>query len=146
MRYLILLLAVFSSMFGPAKALTIEEQQAEASRSMLAVSAFRCFVLAREADYPEEAERLFQLGYNEAIAFARSARANTISETVLRSNASTIFLMTLQGPNEEFIVGRLFASIENDIWQRYFEEQRYADVRKTIARNEFSSQNCSVIR
>jgi len=112
-----------------------------------AYSAFECSVLARKSKQVDEQKRLFRHGYEEGTKFVAALRAGKIQREGLRQDSDDL-LTRLEGPNADFILGRLF---------EYARESALANVEKSgrvinpdaeqlqLARMKFKKQNCALI-
>jgi len=142
MKPLFVLLAL--TLTSPAVAQTSEDY-AKMSRKVW--SLFECTVLASYTKDNMEAERLFQLGYENGKTFIEALKAGKVKNEDLRKHMPWAMGEKLSGPSTEFALGRLYESIQDytieEIWKDASSDE---DLRKTKALTTYQKQNCSFLR
>jgi hypothetical protein len=105
--------------------------------------AFECAALALTAKNETENRRLFTLGYEQGKAFVQALQSGKIEEQHLNSNVPMSVLFKLEGPNIDFMLGR--------IWEGAYEKATKAihaadwDRWVSLAQNQFVKQNCGLM-
>lgn len=112
-------------------------------------TAFECSALADLADDKKEQERLFILGYSEGKIFLRALREEKIKKEDLSNAVPSILLFLLQGPSDDFILGRIFENaLENateNAFDAYTKTGADEEVKKRTAEDDFWKKNCKLI-
>jgi hypothetical protein len=111
-------------------------------------SAFECSALASVMNDPNEHDRLFSSGYLHGKAFVGAVRSNRIEPKDLNEQVPSGFLMLLQGPTPDFVLGRVFESAQENVLKDVITPASVTskDLQATLARRKFRSQNCGVLR
>lgn len=118
-----------------------DEDRALAQKSFLTVQAFECSVLARGANDPVAAERLFRLGYEEGLAWLRAAEAGELHEE-LQNDAPLYLLMLLGGPSHDFRLGRIFGYATDQVYENVYDGQPSDEI---SAKHEYHRRNCDLL-
>lgn len=111
-------------------------------------SAFECSSLASKAGNPKEQERLFLYGYEQGKKFISAVQAKKVDQKDLSSEAPLIMLLLLQGPNPDFMLGRVFESAQDSALKEIFKTGDHFnsnEEQKAIAKNNFWNLNCQLI-
>jgi len=119
-----------------------------AQKGKLALSAFQCSTYSKYMDKPKEQERLFKLGYKAGIDFLKAFKANKIKEEDLKNNVPLVGVMLLQGPSEDFILGRMFEYMTGVATDDIFgtaEKHNSDEFSKMIAEDKFRKENCKFL-
>jgi len=117
--------------------------------------AFQCATLASFAKNTEEAERLFLYGYEQGKAFIGAISEKNITEEEVQKAPLSI-LLTLQGPNPDFMLGRIYEYASESTYDSITDRMKKEGVSETYlltnvqlrgswARNMFNEQHCSLI-
>ena len=111
-------------------------------------SAFECSSLASVMNDPKEQHRLFTLGYQQGKAFIEAVRVNLIDQKDRSEQVPSGFIMLLQGPTPDFVLGRAFESAQENALKDVITPDTVTskDLQATLARSKFSKQNCGVLR
>lgn len=111
-------------------------------------SAFECSALASVIDRPEQQRRLFLLGYEQGKDFINALRTEKVEKEDVDRNVPIIVLLLLEGPNPDFMLGRIYENAQRAVLDSLGEElDEYSSetVRKATAENEFRMRNCELI-
>jgi len=111
-------------------------------------SAFECSALASKIEDSVEAERLFLFGYEQGKEFLGALKAEKIKQEDISQEVPIGITMLLQGPSEEFILGRIHSFAEEEALDEVFKtgnEYNSDELQDVIARNEFQNSNCQLI-
>ncbi len=111
-------------------------------------SAFQCSSWASINDDQVEAERLFIYGYEQGQKFLGALSAQKIKQEDISSQVPIGVTMLLQGPSEEFILGRIHSSAEEDALDEVFktgDDFNDDELQKFIASNKYSDGNCELL-
>jgi len=114
----------------------------------IAWSAFECSSLASVAEDEKEQRRLFMIGYEQGKQFLDALIAKKINQSDLSSIVPSGFVMLIEGPTPDFVLGRLFAATqENALDGVFVSEGKYnpKDLQKIIAERRFHERNCRLI-
>lgn len=113
-----------------------------------ASSAFRCSSWASEIDDQKEAKRLFMFGYEQGKKFIGALSAQKIKQEDLESEVPLVILMLLQGPSEDFMLGKIYQTIQESALEDVLktgDDLNSDEVQKVIAGNKFRDSNCQLI-
>jgi len=111
-------------------------------------SAFQCSSWALINDDQDEAERLFVYGYEQGQKFLGALSAQKIKQEDISSQVPIGVTMLLQGPNEEFILGRIHSSAEEEALDEVFktgDDFNDDKLQKIIANNKYRNGNCELL-
>jgi hypothetical protein len=111
-------------------------------------SAFECSSLASHIKDTKEAERLFLFGYEQGKKFIRAIKANKIEKEDISSGVPMIMLLLLQGPSEDFMLGRIYENAQEHALEKVFKTDakfNSEQFQKDIAKSEFRNRNCQFI-
>ncbi len=114
-----------------------------------AFSAFQCSSWASKKGDVEEAERLFMYGYEQGQKFLGALSAQKIKQEDIRAQVPIGVAMSLQGPSEEFILGRIHSFAEKTALDEVYktgDDFNDDELQKIIARNKYSDGNCELLR
>jgi hypothetical protein len=121
-------------------------------------AAFQCATFAELSGDAEEHQRLFGLGITTGRTFLTAARNNEFSREEANQNVPLIVLMLLEGPSDDFILGRMFESAMRDAYDKVVIERedglgnlpngemRTGALRKIVAENRYRASNCELVR
>lgn len=138
-----------------ASAALASEELARKSVSMLAK--WQCATWAEMMGDEEKNVRLQRAGLEDGRKFVRAALSGEVTDEEANRNVPVIVLLTMQGYNEDFILGRLFEAIISDAYSDIVEkderglplppsEYNIADEHKKIlAEEKFHSSNCDIL-
>lgn len=111
-------------------------------------SAFQCSSWASINDDQAEAERLFMYGYEQGQKFLGALSAQKIKQEDISSQVPIGVTMLLQGPSEEFILGRIHSAAEEDALDEVFktgDDFNDDELQKIIASNKYRDGNCELL-
>jgi hypothetical protein len=112
-------------------------------------SAFECSYLAAKVSNADEQERLFLYGLDQGRSFLIAADERRFTRQDASKIVPTGFLLVMQGPSHDFILGRLWQSVtDNTVNELYrkLDGQIYTDERlKFLAETEYENQNCRLL-
>lgn len=112
MRFLLLVLTLIASATAGHAA------EADAKKAALMLSHWRRSTWSSMSNDSENTGRHFTAGLEAGKTFLAAVVAGTITKEEADNNVPFIVALTLQGPNEDFILGRLFESIQTDAYGR----------------------------
>lgn len=128
----VILLTIFSSSSAQSVEDTLKKQ------SKLAISAFECAVVAIDA---AEHGRLFTMGYKNGKAFMDTLIAKPQLWPKISHDVAILWRLT-SGPTPDFVLGRVYAGLETDIYKKYdSNEERW----KAIREGMFREKNCGLL-
>jgi hypothetical protein len=146
---LIQILLFVSTLFLFPSSILAETSIDYAMKSRRAYSAFECSAILIQYDKENlvNREKLFELGYSEGRAFIQAVIANKINPEDLRSTASLYFRLVLQGPNDDFILGRLWGVVANRVEDQIADEKFPLDkeLKQMKARSLYMNKNCALL-
>lgn len=134
-----------------------EAAEADARKSMTMLSHWQCFQWASMQDLADASEAHFELGLMAGEQFMEAVVAGTITPDEGRAHVPVIVSMTLSGPNEDFVLGRMFESISTSAYRDvaehdasgmlldpidYILDEEYLSMR---AQTEYHRANCSIL-
>lgn len=111
-------------------------------------SAFECSILASKSGDTREQERLFKLGYSEGLLFLQALRDKKITQDHLKSTVPYILLLLIEGPNDDFILGRVYASVEKSVLDDIYNTDgklNSDEIQKIKASSKFRKCNCQLL-
>ncbi len=110
-------------------------------------AAFECSSLASVLDRPKDQERLFRFGYAQGKKFLHALQGGRITVEDLQSIAPSGLLMVAQGPTADFILGRVFESVQENALKDVIttESVLHKELQQAIASRKFTAGNCEVI-
>lgn len=115
----------------------------------VAWSAFACSSLAAHFKDQKEQERLFRLGYEQGKAFIEAAQAKKVDRKDISEEVPIGVTLLLQGPTPDFMLGRVYESAQEEALKGVFrtnEAFNTEEVQASLARSEFTKQNCRLLR
>jgi hypothetical protein len=131
---------------------------ADPNAARKAWSAFSCAVFAELSGKPSEQERLFKLGYTSARRFVADMAASPQDESI-REGAPVGILLLLEGPSEEFIVGRIFESVTEHAYDQVVKRDSAGksihepakwlvdeELKKSRANHLYRERNCELVK
>jgi hypothetical protein len=122
------------------------EQKALADKSLLSWRAFECSVLAEKAGKKAEQARLFQLGYDEGMAFLRAlVDTGELTSDAVNSHAAIAFTWRLGGPTHDFRLGRVYEGAIEVVYDEVFAGKE-PDLHQPEAWSEFHKRNCALLK
>lgn len=126
-----------------------QSPQDYARKGALSWAAFECSSAARYTENMQaEEERLFKVGYRLGIEFLSAIKAGKVSNEDVYKGVPWQVLGRLQGPNHEFILGRIAeAAIENGTTRitKIDEKSISADLRKRRAEFLYVEWHCELL-
>lgn len=96
----------------------------------------------------KEQERLFSFGYEKGQKFLGALKAEKIKQDDVSSEVPIGVTMLLQGPTEEFILGRIFEAAQEEALDEVFktgDELNSYEMQKIIAADKFHDGNCQLV-
>ena len=141
-RVLYLLSAVFFNVNAAS-----ESSLDLASKGKKLWESFECAALAGYMGEEQEAERLFEYGYDQGHRFIEAVEAGKIEKADIRTKVPMIVRMRLSGPTPDFVLGRIYEEASEyaleDVLKDFLETD--AKTRQKIARNKYNEGNCEII-
>jgi len=126
-----------------------ETSKEYALRGQRAWSAFECSSLASVAGKKELQAKLFTYGFEEGKAFLDALKKDKIKKEDLDSGVPMIMLLLLQGPSDDFILGRVFENAQEHALKEVYKTEpgriQSDEERTLLARNELDRRNCALI-
>lgn len=119
-----------------------------AQKAMASWSAFECSSLASKVGKQKEQERLFLYGYEQGMTFISALQTKKIEQKDLSSESPWAMLLLLEGPNPDFMLGRIYASAQDSALKDVFKTGDHFnsdEEQRVIALNEFRKMNCQFI-
>jgi hypothetical protein len=106
----------------------------------------RGFWLANQAGDTKKAEQFFEFGYSQGKEFLEALRSGKIKEEDIRSELPVIMLFLLHGPTDDFILGRMFESTNQGIYDTVYKDiETNEELKKLKAKEELSRGNYNLI-
>lgn len=134
---IIVVLTLLSGAGGRAFAQSAEEVLIK--QSVLAVSAFQCAVVAND---PKQHERLFTLGLKNGRDFIETSKKKPELYAKVHSRVPILWNLT-SGPTTDFILGRVYAALEAEIYKEWTSDEALWTV---IEDNMFREKNCALLQ
>ena len=136
--------ALLTSMPGLASEQQPEQSAVEASR--LAVAAWECHISGEGAGYDADLDRLFQLGLRNGILFLEAVEAGKVSPEVTHESVP-LYWHLVGGPSNDFILGRLYQSIHEEIWDDLIRNKVSGKEGRELSLSaKFEQSNCELLR
>jgi hypothetical protein len=141
---------------GRSGSLSAASSGADAGRVLW--TAFMCGEYANLANKPEEATRLFELGYSTGKKFLEAVRNKTVPDAEIRAKVPIGVTLEMSGPTDEFILGRIYSVATTMAYDVIVKHDKFGlemaakdwrtdpETQKLIATNEFDHGNCSLIK
>ena len=99
-------------------------------------SAFQCSAFAELAEEKNEQERLYLVGLNAGRTFLEAMKAGQISQQALNEAVPINVLQRLEGPDNEFVIGKIHAAATSRAYDRIVKRKRaYGDPPKSKRRD-----------
>jgi hypothetical protein len=95
---------------------TTHAAEADAKKAMIMLTHWQCYTWASMHDNTAAVERHFVAGLEAGNVFMDAAIAGMITPEEARANVPVMVSLTMQGPTKDFILGRLFESIQGDAY------------------------------
>lgn len=111
-------------------------------------SAFECSSLASKSKNPKEQERLFLFGYDQGHRFIAALAAQKVTREDLSTEAPLSFLLLLEGPTADFMLGRIFEAAQKSALEGAHKSGKSfnsEEMQEAIAKNKFWKLNCQLI-
>lgn len=111
-------------------------------------SAFECAALASDLGKSKEQERLFQFGYRQGKTFIGAVRSGKVKQKDLQAISPIGVLWRLQGPNADFMLGRIYAAAADNALKDLYGTGGHLssyETRELLLNNRFSDKNCQLI-
>ena len=111
-------------------------------------SAFQCSAYAELAENKNEQERLYLVGLNAGRTFLEAMKAGQISEQAAKAEVPINVLQRLEGPSNEFVIGKIHAAATGHAHDEIAKKKRgiWAPTKKQDARFVYTYRNCVLIR
>ncbi|MGB8896016.1 MAG: hypothetical protein WCD13_17160 [Pseudolabrys sp.] len=111
-------------------------------------SAFQCSTYAELSDYKSEQERLHLVGLNAGRTFLEAMKAGQISEQAAREAVPINVLQRLEGPSNEFVIGKIYAAATGSAYDEIVKKKRskWGPTQKQDAQFAYTYHNCILIR
>ena len=111
-------------------------------------SAFECSALAELAENKSEQERLYLVGLNAGRTFLEAMKAGQISQQALNEAVPINVLQRLEGPDNEFVIGKIHAAATGHTRDEIVKRKRsmWGATQKQEARSDYGYRNCFLIR
>ena len=111
-------------------------------------SAFQCSAFAELAEEKNEQERLYLVGLNAGHTFLEAMKAGQISEQAVREEVPINVLQRLEGPSNEFVIGKIHAAATGSAYDEIVKRKtsRWGPTQKQEARFAYNYKNCVLIR
>ena len=120
-----------------------------ASLGLTTWSAFECTSWASVMKDEKQTELLFELGLSSGRQFIESVRAGKVTREDISAEVPIGLVMLLQGPSTDFILGRIFESVQEYALKEVVKSKDGVNekpVQAVIASNMFRAANCSLLR
>lgn len=141
-----LLTAAAMSIAGsPAFAQTSKDYAAMGAASW---AAFECSSLAAHANNREQQERLFLYGYKMGQEFVKAVLRNKVDRKDLLSDVPSGFVMMLEGPSIDFILGRVFENAQDNALKGVLVtngELNPPELQAAYSETKFQKANCRLV-
>ena len=111
-------------------------------------SAFECSAWASVLDDSDEANRLFLFGYEQGQTFLAAFVAGKITEEHIDQEIPIAILWNLQGPSEEFVLGKIYSYSQDSALEDVFTtggDYNSEEMQQIIAGNHYRKGNCQFI-
>ena len=131
--------------------------QSEAREAVRMMAHWRCSVWASMTNDRAGSEDQFEKGLQSARMFIEAARAGKISESDWDETVPVGVALTMSGPSNDFIAGRMFGFISDDAYDQVAKRDANGQilppeeyilvqaVQSVIASNLLEKSNCSVL-
>lgn len=107
--------------------------------AFLTLSAFECAVVSPN---DKEAERLFTIGLNVGRDFIQFVQSNPdLYLKTIRSQVPILWSLT-SGPTQDFILGRIYAAMEDKIYKEFSPDEELWKIKK---QNMYQTKNCALL-
>lgn len=107
--------------------------------------AFYCSSLAAYLDNESEQDRLFEFGYERGHEFLNALFEKKIKSEDISSEVPMIVVMSTSGPTKDFILGKIFARIEEIVIKESVGRPPSRKNGQLALRNKFDDANCQFI-
>lgn len=111
-------------------------------------SAFQCANWASKIGQQNDAEKLFMTAYNHGKIFLEALMAKKIDEKDISAEVPMGITLFLQGPNTDFILGRIFESAQESALKEVYKtgnDFNSEELQKSIAENKYRDGNCKLL-
>jgi hypothetical protein len=112
--------------------------------------AFECSLAAKDMGDKKEQERLFKLGYSNGQKFIQSVIDGKVKRSDASSSVATGFLLVMEGPSIDFMLGRAFAVVTHhyvDSLSKNCDSCLLDEELRTMkAETSFREMNCALIQ
>lgn len=105
-------------------------------------SAFQCSALASKMNNSSEEDRLFLYGYNQGEKLILALNQGVVEKQDL-TEAPILMLMLLEGPNSDFILGRIYEASQEMVMDRLYQSNGESLLKN--AKKQFWDMNCKLI-
>jgi hypothetical protein len=106
------------------------------------------FNVCRTIGKQNEQQRLFVVGLNAGRAFLEAMKAGQISEQAAKDEAPINVLQRLEGPSNDFIIGKIYAAATGYAYDEIVKRKtgKWGPTQKQEARSAYTNQNCVLIK
>ena len=87
-------------------------------------SAFQCSAFAELSENKNEQERLYLVGLNAGRTFLEAMKAGQISEQAVKDYVPISVLQRLEGPSNEFVIGKIYAAATGHAYDEIVKKKR----------------------
>ena len=119
-----------------------------ARKGSAAWSAFECVALASKLNRPDDQKRLFEYGYDQGLQFIAALQAGKIKREDVSASVPIGVTFALQGPNPDFMLGRMYESAVTSALKDVFKSGDYyrtESEQDLAAASNFADANCDLI-
>lgn len=132
-----------------------QETSSNAIKSQTLVAHWSCMVYSNYTEDKESAELHFEAGLSDGKLFVADARNGTLTQHELLSSAPYLVVSLLQGPSDDFVLGRLFEGIRDYAYEKvarkaetghdslHFETD--PELLRIKSQNIYRSSNCQLL-
>lgn len=149
----------FAGLLLVQQAILVQSARADDAPNLGSImwSAFSCAVYAEITSNADEQKRLFEIGYATGQKFINGIKDKSIPDSEAKNTPIGV-LMRMGGPTTDFVIGRVFEGVSEDVYDKLVREDnsgmpildpsKWADDElKTIrAENKYRESNCALIR
>ena len=128
----------------------------KAHLSRVVHSAFQCVGYAFSAGNEAEGQRLFTVGVTKGREFLSALRSKEITPEDFQKSVPAGISMLIQGPSDDFILGRIYQSVSIDALTEVREQDDQGQPlkvpliddakRKVVAQGRYERANCDKVR
>ncbi len=124
----------------------------------LTAAAFTCGMWASMKGDKPRMKTLYEDGIRAGRDFLKAFRDNKVTQEDLNKHAPMAVLFLLEGPSDDFIVGRIFEAATNDAFDRIVKQDKNGvtvhasewthddELKATLAQTRYQNANCDHVR